>query len=455
MNNEIRDSVAVANMQSEVKEQSQTPIIPKQYLVHFVLLVSCFSLWGLLNNMTDNLVPAFAKIFMIKAVDSSMVQVAFYGAYAVLAIPAAIIIKKYSYRAGVLLGLGFYIIGALGYIPAAMLQNYTLFLISIFILAGGLSILETTCNPFVLALGAEETSIRRLNLAQAFNPVGSMAGLILAKYLILGNLNPATLEERMAMSPEALTAIRDQELLWVCVPYVGLIVIAGLIWVFFFRSNFAEKDSGANLSAMDAIKKLWSIPHYTFGVIAQFFYVGVQVAVWTWTIKYMMTMLGLKEAEAAEYFIISIVLFIACRWVCTYLMKLINPAKMMAALAVGGILFSLGTIYLPTAESVWCLVAISGCMSLMFPTIYGIALQGLGEEIKFGAAGLIMAILGGAVITPTMGKLIDNGALAGLVSAYQGAEAAVRSSFFVSVICFAVVLVYSICFCNKSKKVQA
>ena len=201
------------------------PVVPAQYRIYFFLLVSCFALWGMLNNMNDTLVPAFAKIFMIKAVDSSLVQVAFYGAYAVLAMPAAFIVRKYSYRVGVLVGLGFYMIGAFGYIPAALLQSYNLFLISIFILASGLSVLETTCNPFVLSLGAPETSVRRLNFAQAFNPVGSMAGLFLAKYLILANLNPADLDERLLMSSEQLAEIRHTELFWVCVPYVGLILI--------------------------------------------------------------------------------------------------------------------------------------------------------------------------------------------------------------------------------------
>lgn len=387
---------------------------------------------------------------MIKAVDSSMVQVAFYGAYAVLAIPAALIIRKYSYRAGLLVGLGFYMVGALGYIPAAMFQNYDLFLVSIFILAGGLSVLETTCNPFVLALGSQDTSIRRLNFAQAFNPVGSMAGLILAKYLILGHLNPASYEERLAMSPDALEAVRSQELLWVCVPYVGLIIIAGVIWTFFYRSKFTEKDSAAVMSGLDMVKKLVGIPRYAFGVVAQFFYVGLQIAVWTWTIKYIMTTLGLVEADAAQYYIWSVVLFIACRWICTALMKVFNPADMMAVFAIGGVALSLGTIYLPTAQSIWCLVGISGCMSLMFPTIYGIALQGLGDEVKMGAAGLIMAILGGAVITPIMGNFIDNGTLSGLVSSFSGAEAAVRSSFMIPVVCFGVILMYSLSF-RKTK----
>lgn len=431
------------------KGSSKTPIVPKQYIVHFIMLVSCFVLWGLLNNMTDNLVPAFGRIFMLEAADASLTQVAFYGSYAVLALPAAILIKKYSYRSGVLVGLGLYIIGAIGYIPAAMLQNFNLFLVSVFVLAGGLSILETTCNPYVISLGDEETSVRRLNLAQAFNPIGSLSGIILAKYLILSNLNPATYEERIAMSPEALSAIRSNELLWVCVPYVGLVIIALVIWFFFKRDKSSEKDDSGDLNILESIKKLVKIPRYICGVVAQFFYVGVQIAVWTWTIQYVMTTLGLDEASSAQYYLIAIISFIVCRWICTALMKYMDPAIMMAIFAIGGIGFSLGTIFLPTNQSVWCLVAISACMSLMFPTIYGIALKDLGDEVKVGAAGLIMAILGGAVITPFMGKLIDTGALSSIVPMYQGAEAAVRSSFLVPVVCFSVVLLYSICFRTK------
>lgn len=432
-------------------KQESTPIVPKKYIAHFVMLISCFVLWGLLNNMTDNLVPAFGRIFMLEAADASLTQVAFYGSYAVLALPAAILIKKYSYRTGVLVGLGLYIVGAMGYIPAAIYQNFNLFLASVFILAGGLSILETTCNPYVISLGSPETSVRRLNLAQAFNPLGSLTGIIMAKYLILSNLNPATYEERIAMSPDALSAIRSNELLWVCVPYVGLVAIALIIWVFFKKSKDSEKDTSGELNILHSIKKLVRIPRYAFGVVAQFFYVGVQISVWTWTISYVMTNLGLDEASASGYYLIAIISFIVCRWICTALMKYIDPAIMMAIFAVGGIVFSLGTIYLPTNQSVWCLVAISACMSLMFPTIYGIALKDLGEEVKVGAAGLIMAILGGAVITPIMGKMIDTGMLSSIVPAFTGEQAAVRSSFLIPVICFLVVLVYSLCFRTKKE----
>ncbi len=433
---------------ADVRDVDDTPVVPHRYRVYFFLLVSCFALWGLLNNMTDNLVPSFAKIFMIKAVDSSLVQVAFYGAYAVLALPAAFIIKRYSYRMGVLVGLGFYMIGAFGYIPAAILQSYNLFLVSIFILAGGLSVLETTCNPFVLSLGDESTSVRRLNFAQAFSPLGSMAGLFLAKYVILAHLNPATLDDRLAMSTEALTAVRDAELFWVCVPYVGLILIAFIIWMFFYRSSLSDRDAGDSMSVGEAVRRLVARPRYAFGVVSQFFYVGVQIAVWTWTIKYVMANMNLVEAEAANYYIYSIFLFIGCRWICTWLMKYIVPAKMMAVFALGGILCCLGTIYLPIETSIYCLVGISGCMSLMFPTIYGIALRGLGPEVKFGAAGLIMAILGGAIITPMMGALVDGGTLSGLVSGFTPEIAAIRTAFYLPVLCFAVVLAYSLAFRN-------
>jgi FHS family L-fucose permease-like MFS transporter len=401
---------------------------------------------------------------MINAQESAGVQISFYGAYAVLAIFASILLEEFSYKVGVLIGLGFYIIGALGYIPAALLQDFDIYLAAIFILAGGLSILETSCNPFVLSMGDQSTSVRRLNLAQAFNPIGSLAGIFLAKYFILAHLNDADIGTRKAMSPEQLNAIVSEELFWVCVPYVGLVAIAAIIWFFFARFRLPESEASQNvdnkkeslsqklgrlglciililipflfqyyspfeftmvqqilimmlgpISFLFIIKsyrlqlfKLLRLPRYSFGVIAQFFYVGVQITVWTWTIKYIMAVFpGMQEASAANYYIFSIILFIVCRALTTALMKKFNPASMMSLFALGGIACCLGTMYLPSDFSVWALVGISGCMSLMFPTIYGIALRGLGSEVKLGAAGLIMAILGGAVITPYMGSFID------------------------------------------------
>lgn len=426
-------------------------VIPSDKKVIFFMLVSCFVLWGLLNNITDNLVPAFGKIFMMSAVDSSMVQFFFYGAYAVLAIPAALIIKKYSFRHGVLLGLGFYIIGALGYIPAAIFQVYDIFLVSIFILAGGLSVLETTCNPYVIALGSEDTAIRRINFAQAFNPVGSIIGLFLAKFVILANLNPATYEERVHMSPEQLSSIRVSELFWVCVPYVGLIAIALVIWFFFFRQKSDLKDQGGALNVMASFSNLMSNKRYVFGVITQFFYVGMQIAVWTWMIKYIMALTDMVEHEAVDYYIYAVFLFVGARWLCTFLMKYIHAPRLMAAVATVGMGVTLGTIYLPSSVSIICLMLISGCMSLMFPTIYGIALRGLGDDVKLGAAGLIMAIIGGAIITPIMGSFIDNNTLGFLVPGFSGEEAAVRSAYFTAFVCMLVVFLYGL---FNSKKIK-
>ena len=338
-----------------------------------------------------------------------------------------------------------------GYVPAALLQNYNLFLVSIFVLACGLSVLETTCNPFVLSLGAPETSVRRLNFAQAFNPVGSMAGLFLAKYLILANLNPADLDERLLMSSEQLAEIRHTELFWVCVPYVGLILIAFIIWVIFFRSKLNEKDGRVAMTVIEAFKKLFSNPRYYCGVITQFFYVGMQITVWTWMIKYMMVLNGLPEHEAVNYYIYAMFLFIGCRWLCTYLMKWLHAPRLMAVIAVLGMVVCLGTVYLPSSTATMCLMLISACMSLMFPTIYGIALRGLGEEVKLGAAGLIMAIVGGALITPLQGHFIDAGTLSFLASGFSAEEAAVRTSYLVPFVCMGIVFLYAAFNWKKNK----
>lgn len=441
---------SAAKMDLNPASKPNDDVVPADKKVIFFMLVSCFVLWGLLNNITDNLVPAFGKIFMMSAVDSSLVQIAFYGAYACLAIPAALIIKKYSFRHGVLIGLGFYIIGALGYIPAAIFQVYDIFLVSIFILAGGLSVLETTCNPYVIALGSEETAIRRINFAQAFNPVGSIMGLFLAKFVILAHLNPATYEERLEMSASELSSIRVGELFWVCVPYVGLIAIALVIWAFFFRQKSDLKDSGNDINFMGSLSNLMSNKRYVFGVISQFFYVGMQIAVWTWMIKYIMALTNMVEHEAVDFYIYAVFMFVGARWVCTWLMKYIHAPRLMAAVAAAGMAVTLGTIYLPSGVSIICLMLISACMSLMFPTIYGIALRGLGDDVKLGAAGLIMAIIGGAVITPIMGSFIDNSTLAFMVPVFSGEEAAVRSSYFTAFVCMAVIFVYALFNSKKS-----
>lgn len=502
--------------------KNNAPIVPRKYLSIFIMLVSCFALWGLLNNMTDNLVPAFQKIFTMDQSRAGLVQVAFYGAYAVLAIFAAVLAEEFSYRKGVLIGLAIYILGALLYIPACIAQSFDIYFIAIFIVAGGCSLLETTCNPYVLSLGDESTAVRRLNFAQMFNPVGSMMGIVLAQQLILSNLNPATAEERAAMPKAELDQIVNHELFWVCAPYVGLCAIAVAIWFFFLVKREGESSptkkafSRVGISLLFSVvpmtvlyflypemdKILWVLcgvagpivyiilncdyrsmlvrllrtPRYWCGVIAQFFYVGVQIAAWTWLNVYCQKELGVNAATGALYYTIAIILFIVCRWVSTFLMKYFNPAIMMAVFAVGAILTCLGVMYLPTkiiftcgsmpfSLNIICLVAMSGFMSLMFPTIYGIALGGLDQRaLKLGASGLIMAILGGAIITPWMAGIIGNtdSLWCKLVPSFATewdtnlklTQMSLRASFIVPAICFAVVLAYSLIFAKKSNSVD-
>ena len=502
-----------------MEAQNTVPVVPRKAFPIFVMLVSCFALWGLLNNMTDNLVPAFQRIFTMDQSRAGLVQVAFYGAYAVLAIFAAVLAEELSYRKGVLIGLAVYITGALLYIPACIAQSFDIYFVAIFIVAGGCSLLETTCNPYVLSLGDETTAVRRLNFAQMFNPVGSMCGIVLAQQLILSHLNPATAEERAQMAPDVLKGIIDKELFWVCAPYVGLCALALLIWLFFLskregecaptrtalvRSAVALAFSVAPMTVlyfvfpeMDKIKwvlcgvagpvvyvllssdyrsmlrTLVSTPRYWLGVVAQFFYVGVQIAAWTWLNVYCQKELGVTPAQGAIYYTIAISLFIACRWVATFAMKYFNPADMMAAFAACAILCCAGAIYLPTnvlftagglpfSANVVCLVAMSGFMSLMFPTIYGIALGGLDPKaLKLGASGLIMAILGGAIITPWMADIIGDAGSAWtkLVPMFSGewdvdlklTQASLRASFAVPAICFAVVLAYALAFRRRKE----
>ncbi|MBQ5531712.1 MAG: L-fucose:H+ symporter permease [Kiritimatiellae bacterium] len=452
-------------------------VVPRKYMAAFAMLTACFALWGVLNNMTDNLVPAFQKIFMTSQSTAGYVQVSFYGAYSVIALFASFLIQKRGYRAGVLAGLGVYCLGALLYVPACITQSFWTYITGIFVVAGGCAVLETTCNPYVLALGDESTAVRRLNFAQMFNPLGSFAGIVLAQQLILAHLNPATEEQRRAMAPETLAGIVHDELFWVCVPYVGLCAIAAAIWFFFLFSKRTEVDKagGDGTSIRTALAILARSPRWYCGVVAQVFYVGVQIAAWTWMNVYCQKELGVTPAQGASYYLIALSMFIVCRWICTWLMKWFEPAKMMAAFAAGAIAATAGVIYLPTkilftagslpfSANIICLCAMSGFMSLMFPTIYGIGLGGIDPRAhKLGAAGLIMAIVGGALLTPWMASVIGDPQSAWcaiLPDSFSRefdvnlrlSQASLRASFAIAGICFAVVLAYAAAFSGKKEK---
>jgi len=402
------------------------------YTIPFILLTSLFFMWGLANNMTDTLLAAFRRIMSLTDFQTSWIQIAFYGSYFCLAIPAAMFIKRYSFKAGILLGLGLFIFGALLFYPASLTQMYGHFLAALFILAGGLSVLETTANSYVIVMGSPETATRRLNFAQAFNPIGSISGVLLSKLFILSHLNQASEQERMAMSPQELDLIQQAELSAVMGPYVGVAFFLVVLWILIFSVSMPkafDNEKGTPFGA--TLLRLLKNPNYRWGVIAQFFYVGAQIGVWSFTIRYVMYELAVNEAEASEYYLAALILFTVCRFIFATIMKYFRAGTLLSVSALLAIIATLGTIVGSDHIGVIALVAISGFMSLMFPTIFGLAVQGLGNDTKIGGAGLIMAILGGAVLT----------ALQGIVSDQTGS---IKLSFFVPMLCFVVILIYGL-----------
>lgn len=412
------------------------------YVIPFILVTSCFALWGFANDITNPMVKAFSKIFRMSVTDGALVQVAFYGGYFAMAFPAAMFIRKYSYKAGILLGLGLYATGAFLFYPSMLTGSYYPFLAAYFILTCGLSFLETSSNPYILSMGSEETATRRLNLAQSFNPMGSLLGMWVAMNFIQAKLNPMTTAERAMLSDEDFAAVRDTDLSVLIGPYliIGLVILLMLVLIRMTRMP-RNGDQNHSIDFVATLKRIFAIPRYREGVIAQFFYVGVQIMCWTFIIQYGTRIFmaeGMSEQAAEirsqEFNIMAMVIFCISRFICTFILRYINPGKLLALLAIAGGIFTLGVICFQDVKGIYCLVAVSACMSLMFPTIYGIALKGMGDDAKFGAAGLIMAILGGSVLPPLQASIIDCHTLMGMP--------AVNLSFILPLICFIVICIY-------------
>ena len=414
------------------------------YVLPFILITTCFALWGFANDITNPMVKAFSKIFRMSVTQGSLVQVAFYGGYFCMALPAAMFIRKFSYKAGVLVGLGLYALGALLFLPAKSVGVYGFFLIAYFIMTCGLSFLETSCNPYILSMGSEETSTRRLNFAQCFNPIGSLMGMYVAMNFIQARLHPASTAERALLDDAGFEAMKQADLNVLTGPYwvVGLVIIVMFVLILVARMpKNADQDHDMHIGPV--LGRLLHRPRYWEGVIAQFFYVGVQIMCWTFIIQYGTRVFmaeGMDEQSAEvlsqTYNIIAMVLFVSCRFLCTWLMKYLQPSKLLTIFAIGGMIATAGVIFLQNRLGLYCLVAVSGFMSLMFPTIYGIALGGLGDDANFGAAGLIMAILGGSVLPPLQAWIIDKGTVSFLP--------AVNASFILPFICFIVVCLYGV-----------
>lgn len=412
------------------------------YVVPFILVTSCFALWGFANDITNPMVKAFSKIFRMSATDGALVQVAFYGGYFAMAFPAAMFIRRYSYKAGVLVGLGLYALGALLFYPAKMTGEYYPFLAAYFILTCGLSFLETSSNPYILSMGSEETATRRLNLAQSFNPMGSLLGMFVAMNFIQAKLNPLDTAARAQLNDAQFEAVKESDLSVLIAPYLAIgIVIFAMFMLILIKKMPHNGDKNHDINFVPTLRRIFSLPHYREGVIAQFFYVGVQIMCWTFIIQYGTPILmadGMTEQAAEvmsqQYNIIAMVIFCCSRFICTFLLRYINTGQLLMLLAIAGGALVCGVIFMHNIYGLYCLVGVSACMSLMFPTIYGIALTGLGDDAKFGAAGLIMSILGGSVLPPLQASIIDRGELFGMP--------AVNVSFVLPFICFVVIAIY-------------
>lgn len=397
-------------------------VLEKKYLAPFILITSLFFLWGLANNMTDTLLAAFKRIMSMSDTQTSFIQMSFYGAYFCVAFPAALFIRKRSYKSGVILGLSLYALGAMLFFPAAKVASYGFYLVAIYVLACGCSVLETTANPYILSMGDPETATRRLNVAQAFNPLGSITGILLSQAFILSDIS----------------------LYSVSGTYFGLGCVLVILMVVMLCVKMPEgKDDSSTAdqnSWKNSIRRLISNKKYLFGVVAQFFYVGAQIGVWSFTIRIVMNELGILEKPAATIYLISIIGFCVSRFVYTWLMKYFKPSKLLIYGALLSLLCTLVVVF--TSGTQWLMVIalmlVSVFMSLMFPTIYGIALGdvekescgGYAGDAKIGASGLIMAILGGAVLTPIQGLVSD--------------AAGINWSYSVPAFCFTIVLLYAL-----------
>jgi FHS family L-fucose permease-like MFS transporter len=424
--------------------EQKKPLVPKKYLLTFILITSLFALWGFANDITNPMVAAFQTVMELSAAKASLVQFAFYGGYATMAIPAALFIRKYSYKSGILLGLGLYAFGALLFIPAAEYQQFSFFCLSLYILTFGLAFLETTANPFILSLGDKETSTRRLNMAQAFNPVGSLSGMAVASFLVLPFLQSDARDASgqtffHTLSDMEKAAIRLHDLAVIRNPYVILALVVLCVFVIIAITKMPkvkeeEAAEGDVHTVKQTLSNLWNNKIYRDGVISQIFYVGAQIMCWTFIIQYA-DRLGIDKATAQVYNIVAMSLNLSGRFIGTYIMKFVNTRKLLMIFGICASVCTFGAIAIQGMVGLYSLVLISLFMSIMFPSIYGIALENVDtQDTKLGAAFLVMAIVGGALMPPLQGMIIDMKEIMGLP--------AVNVSFLLPFVCFLVVASY-------------
>lgn len=422
------------------------PVVPSELILPFILITTLFALWGFANDITNPMVSAFKKVLELNNTQASWVQMAFYGGYFTMALPAAIFAKRYSYKKGILLGLVLYAVGALLFYPAAAYEQFIFFLMALYILTFGLAFLETTANPFILSMGPVETATQRLNLAQAFNPIGALAGLFAAQTFILGSLQSDDLDANGApiydtLSEAAKATIRSADLMVIRNPYVILgLAIIGIIVLIAIVKMPEQKEKETSESIAANIARIFKRRKFREGVLAQMFYVGAQIMCWTYIYQYAET-LGIDNRSAVPYAMAALGIFLVGRWVCTWLLRYLDAGKLLMYFSILAIIFTMGAIFIQGMTGLYSLVMISFCMSLMFPTIYGIALEGMGDDAKYGAAFLVMAIVGGAIMPVLQGMILDIGGLGYQDTLILGVPE-VNFSFVLPLLCFVAVGAY-------------
>ena len=428
------------------KEKKSRLLVTREgvsYMLPFIVVTCCFALWGFANDITNPMVKAFSKIFRMSVTQGTLVQVAFYGGYFCMALPAALFIRRHSFKSGIIMGLALYALGVLLFLPAKAMGNFGPFLVAYFILTCGLSFLETTANPYILLMGDRQTSTRRLNLAQSFNPIGSLAGMYVAMNFIQARLSPIDTAGRATLDDASFEALKQSDLSVLVQPYalLGVVLLALLVLMAFLPiPKVRQQERGERRPLLPAFKRLAANKAYRRGVVAQFFYVGAQITCWTFIIQYGTRVFmeqGMSE-QAAEvlsqrYNIVAMVLFCLMRFVNMYLMKFFRPGRLLVVFAALALVLVSGVILLGGQAGMYCLVAVSACMSLMFPTIYGLALGNVNQDTELGSAGLIMAILGGSLLPALQAMIIDSD---------LQILPAVNASFVVPALCFVVVMLY-------------
>ena len=389
---------------------NKPPVVSIKVLVPFILVTFLFVLWGFANAVTDPMVQAFKKVLELSNSQAAWIQMAFYGGYFCMALPAAILMRKYSYKSCILIGLGLYAVGALLFYPAAMSEKFWFFCLGLYVLTFGLAFLETAANPYILALGTKETATQRLNLAQAFNPVGLILGLVVAQQFVLKNLQSDDITDFSALDEASKILIKTSDLLVIRDPYVALGLLIILVFVLFATIKMPSfKDQEGLPSIRNTFLILYKDRNYVLGILAQFLNVGAMIMCWTYIYQYAEA-IEINSVTTSYYQMSAFILFTIGRAIGTYLLRFVSSGKLLMFFSLLAMVFVLGTIFMTGIEGLYSLVGVSFCMSLMFPTIYGISLENLTEEqSKIGSAGLVMAIVGSALLPKLQGLIIDIG----------------------------------------------